>query len=385
MIITGYEFMDIPPFKDVYFTSILRDETGKKFSKSLGNSPDPFELFEEFGTDAVRYGTMLMAPQGLDVLFSKDRLEIGRNFMNKLWNACRFIQLNTPQDWENSSDFDLSLLNLYDKWILSRLSNVIEEYNSQLDRFHFNEAAKVLYEFTWNDFCDWYIEIAKISFNNDDDKSRKTSLNISVFCIKNLLRLLHPYSPFITEELWAHFKDDNSSDLIISKWPSRKPNFKNEKVEKDMSIVKEIITALRSIRSRMNVPKSKKSILIIKCKNSQKSFINLHEALIKNLSSVTEIQSGLDQKRPPQSCSAIVQGMELYLPLGGLVDLNQEVARMEKRIIEIERLIININKKLLNENFIKKAPEHIINHEKSNLNKLTIEIEKVSSNLEMIK
>ena len=196
---------------------------------------------------------------------------------------------------------------------------------------------------------------------------------------------MHPYSPFITEELWAHFKDDNSSDLIISKWPSRKPNFKNEKVEKDMSIVKEIITALRSIRSRMNVPKSKKSILIIKCKNSQKSFINLHEALIKNLSSVTEIQSGLDQKRPPQSCSAIVQGMELYLPLGGLVDLNQEVARMEKRIIEIERLIININKKLLNENFIKKAPEHIINHEKSNLNKLTIEIEKVSSNLEMIK
>ena len=385
MIITGYEFMDTPPFKDVYFTSILRDQTGKKFSKSLGNSPDPFELFEEFGTDAVRYGTMLMAPQGLDVLFSKDRLEVGRNFMNKLWNACRFIQLNTPPGWKNFSNFELPSLNLYDKWILSRLSNLIEEYNSQLDRFHFNEAAKILYEFTWNDFCDWYIEIAKMSFNSDDDTSTKTTLNISVFCIQNLLGLLHPYSPFITEELWAHFKNGNSSDLIVSKWPSRKPNLRNKKIEKDMSIVKEIITALRSIRSRMNIPKSKKSILIIKCQDNQKSFIDLHEDLIKKLSFVTEIQSGSDKKRPSQSCSAIVQGMELYLPLGGLVDLNQEIARMEKRKTEIERLITNVNKKLLNKNFIKKAPEHIINHEKSNLNKLTIEMEKVSSNLEIIK
>ena len=384
MIITGYEFMDAPPFKDVYFTSILRDETGKKFSKSLGNSPDPFELFEEFGTDAVRYGTMLMAPQGLDVLFSKSRLEIGRNFMNKLWNACRFIQLNTPSGWVNSNDFDLSSLNLYDKWILSRLSNLIKEYNSQLDRFHFNEAAKLLYEFTWNDFCDWYIEIAKISFKNDD-KQRKKSLNIAVFCIQNLLRLLHPYSPFITEELWAHFKDDDSSDLIISKWPSKKPHLRNEKVEKDMLVIKNIITTLRSLRSRMNVPKSKKSILIIKCTESQKLFVDLHEPLIKDLSYVTEIQSGMDRERPPQSCSAIVDGMELYLPLGELVDLNLEVARMEKRIKEIERLIIKINKKLLNKNFIERAPEHIVDHEKSNLNKLTIEMEKVSSNLEMIK
>ena len=155
--------MDEQPFKDVYFTSILRDDTGKKLSKSLGNSPDPLDLFDEYGTDAVRFGIMLMAPQGLDVLFSKDRLEIGRNFMNKLWNACRFIQLNLDDGWNLDAqlDHENTDLELPERWIISRLSNMIQDYNDQLERFHFNEAAKDLYEFTWNDFCDWYVEIAK--------------------------------------------------------------------------------------------------------------------------------------------------------------------------------------------------------------------------------
>ncbi len=384
MIITGYEFMDDPPFKDVYFTSILRDQTGKKFSKSLGNSPDPFELFEEFGTDAVRYGTMLMAPQGVDVLFSKDRLDIGRNFMNKLWNACRFIQINTPSNWRPSKDFDSKSLKLYDKWILSRLSILVEEYNAQLDRFRFNEAAKVLYDFTWSDFCDWYIEIAKMSFNSDDKMSRDISLNISIFCVQNLLRLLHPYAPFITEELWTHFKGENFFDIIISKWPDEKPSLRDKQAEKEMLVLKEIISSLRSIRSRMNIPKSKKSILVVRCRDDQTAFIEEHETLIKNLSSVTKIQTGKNQKRPSQSYSAIVSGMEFYLPLGGMVDLKKETARMEERITEIDRLILNINKKLNNKEFLKNAPERVINHEKSNLNKLTTELDKISSNLEMI-
>ena len=147
MIITGYEFLGDKPFSDVYFTSILRDESGKKLSKSLGNSPDPFDLFEEYGTDAVRFGVMLMAPQGLDVLFSKDRLEIGRNFMNKLWNACRFVDMNKPSGWNDKELIASQRLELADKWILNRLERAIKNYNNQIERFHFNESAKVLYDF----------------------------------------------------------------------------------------------------------------------------------------------------------------------------------------------------------------------------------------------
>ena len=218
MIITGFEFKAEAPFKDVYFTSILRDETGKKLSKSLGNSPDPFDLFDEFGTDAVRFGTMLMAPQGLDVLFSKERLEVGRNFMNKLWNACRFIQLNLGEEWDSEVHLDYKNTNLElpERWIISRLSNMIQDYNNQLDRFHFNEAAKDLYEFTWNDLCDWYLEIAKNRFYGEDESKADIARVVAIECIRTVLTLLHPYSPFITEELWSHFKPDGSSDLILS-------------------------------------------------------------------------------------------------------------------------------------------------------------------------
>ena len=186
MIITGYEFLSQKPFTDVYFTSILRDETGKKLSKSLGNSPDPFDLFDEYGTDAVRFGIMLMAPQGLDVLFSKERLEIGRNFMNKLWNACRFISMNKPDDWSEEYSPKPEELKLPDKWILSRLNQAIEKYNHQLERFHFNEAAKVLYDYIWNDFCDWYIEIAKTRFYSEDTKSKLMTYNV---CILSLIHI----------------------------------------------------------------------------------------------------------------------------------------------------------------------------------------------------
>jgi valyl-tRNA synthetase len=383
MIMTGYEFMDELPFKDVYFTSILRDESGRKLSKSLGNSPNPFDLFDEFGTDAVRFGTMLMAPQGLDVLFSKDRLEIGRNFMNKLWNACRFVQMNIPENWDNEIDLDSKNLELPEKWILSRLSKTIDDYNRQLDRFHFNEAAKVLYEFTWSDFCDWYVEIAKTRFYGDDESKTDIARSVALKCIRTVLALLHPYSPFITEELWDHFKQTGSSDLIIAPWPKSESS-QNESAESDMTLLKEIITSLRSIRARMNVPPSKFSDLVVRCDKEQQLFLKSHVDLLKQLSRIGELSAGESIEKPSQSATAVVGGMEMYIPLGGLVDLDQEKARMEKRISEINRLVTGINGKLSNENFINRAPENVIEKEKSNLEKLTNEFEKVTANLEML-
>ena len=384
MIMTGYEFMDDLPFKDVYFTSILRDETGRKLSKSLGNSPDPFDLFDEYGTDAVRFGIMLMAPQGLDVLFSKDRLEIGRNFMNKLWNACRFIQMNIPENWNNELDIDSAELDLSDKWILSRLSKTIDDYNRQLDRFHFNEAAKVLYEFTWNDFCDWYVEIAKTKFYGNDEGKADITRTVSLKCIRTVLALLHPYSPFITEDLWSHFKAANALDLIVDQWPERDFKSLNDNAEKEMVLLQEVVTAIRSIRSRMNVPPSKFSDLVVRCDDDQAFFLENHGELLKSLAQIGEMTLGESIEKPGQSATAVVGGMEMYILLEGLVDLNQEKLRMGKRIGEINRLITGINGKLSNENFINRAPEHVVAKERTNLDRLTEELEKVTANLEML-
>jgi len=383
MIMTGYEFMDELPFKDVYFTSILRDETGQKLSKSLGNSPDPFDLFDEFGTDAVRFGIMLMAPQGSDVLFSKDRLEIGRNFMNKLWNACRFVQMNIPKNWDEEVNLDEQDLNLPEQWILSRLSKTIDDYNRQLDRFYFNEAAKVLYDFTWNDFCDWYVEIAKTQFYGDDESKADIARTISLKCIRVVLAMLHPYSPFITEELWSKFKKSEASDLIITPWPEKETN-QNKDVEKEMALLQEVVTAIRSIRSRMNVPPSKYSDLVVRCDDVQASFLEIHGDLLKSLARIGEMTLGASIEKPGQSATVVVGGMEIYILLGGLVDLDQEKERMGKRINEINRLITGINGKLSNDNFVKRAPEQVVVKERSNLKKLTEEFDKVTANLEML-
>ena len=192
MIMAGIEFLDEIPFKDVYFTSILRDKDGKKFSKSLGNSPDPFTLFEEYGTDAVRFATMLMSPQGLDVLFSNDRLEIGRNFMNKLWNASRFVHMNLDGLNNENDKLDISQLEEPERWILNRLDETAVEVNKLLNKFKFNEAAKLIYEFTWNDYCDWYIEIAKTRFYGSDNKKKELAQKVAVKTLKGILILLHP-------------------------------------------------------------------------------------------------------------------------------------------------------------------------------------------------
>ena len=384
MIITGYEFLDQKPFTDVYFTSILRDEMGKKLSKSLGNSPDPFDLFEEYGTDAVRFGIMLMAPQGLDVLFSKERLEIGRNFMNKLWNACRFISMNKPDDWDQEYSSDQKELRLPDKWIISRLNRAIKNYNKQIDRFHFNEAAKVLYDYIWNDFCDWYIEIAKTRFYSEDKNSKLITYDICIASIRKILPLLHPYTPFITEELWSFFKSERSDDLIISPWTTEDKDLINKEIDSKMMMLQDIISAVRAIRSRMNIPPSKKIELNIKSNENQTKFIDQNNELIIALARLDSYSAGSSVQKPSKSAAAVIHGMELYIPLGGLVDLDKERAQLNKRKTKIELLLSDIKNKLSNENFVSRAPEDIVKREQDKMIDLKDELEKIDSNLNML-
>lgn len=384
MIMSGYEFLNDIPFKDVYFTSILRDETGKKFSKSLGNSPDPFDLFKEYGTDATRFGTMLMAPQGLDVLFSNSRLEIGRNFMNKLWNASRFVHMNLERGEAPKIDMESAELDLPERWILSQLNQTAIRVNHQLDRFHFNEAAKAIYEFTWGDFCDWYIEIAKTRFYGDDPHKADVSRVVAVHVIKGILTLLHPYSPFITEEIWSYFRNDADSDLIVSPWLNGNESQADTEADTSMGLLKEMVTAVRTIRSRMNVPPGKKADLVIRNVNGHQSNIESFDDIIKTLGRINKITVGTNLEKPDQSATAVVQKMELFVPLKGLIDLDQEIARLSKRLDELKGHLAGVEKKLANENFVNRAPQNVVAHEKQNLQDMTAEFDLVKANLDML-
>jgi valyl-tRNA synthetase len=384
MIMSGYEFLDDIPFKDVYFTSILRDETGKKFSKSLGNSPDPFDLFKEYGTDATRFGTMLMAPQGLDVLFSNSRLEVGRNFMNKLWNASRFVQMNLEEGKVPNININDIELDLPERWILSQLNKTAIKVNRQLDRFHFNEAAKAIYEFTWSNFCDWYVEIAKTRFYGDNIEKANISRAVAVHVIQGILRLLHPYAPFITEELWAHFRGKDDLDLIISPWLNGDSSFEDDTADKSMNLLKEIVTAIRTIRSRMNVPPGKKADLVIRNVNGHQSKIESFDEIIKTLGRIEAITIGQNLKKPEQSATAVVQKMELFVPLKGLIDLDKENDRLSKRLNELEGHLQGIEKKLSNDNFVNRAPENVVEYEKKKMQDMTAEYELVKANLDML-
>ena len=382
MIMSGFEFMGDLPFKDVYFTSILRDETGKKFSKSLGNSPDPFTLFDEYGTDGVRFGIMLMAPQGSDVLFSSKGLEVGRNFINKLWNASRFVLMNIEDDI--SDELLENNLKLPELWILNRLQIAIERVNKHLENFNFNEAAKVIYEFTWSDYCDWYIEIAKTSFNKKNESYTNTVKIISKYVLRNIIILLHPYAPFVTEEIWSKIKKQGDSDLIIASWPSVDKKWINKSSDHEMEILKNLISSVRTIRSQMNVPPNKLCNMVVQCNTKQKSILNSYSLIIESLAKIDNIEMTEDAKKPSQSATAIVDNMEIFIPLDGIIDFDIEKDRLQKRINELKMHLVNVKKKLENKDFLNRAPENVILHEKEKKENMILELDKITKNLEMI-
>ncbi len=384
MIMAGYEFMGKPPFKDVYFTSILRDERGRKFSKSLGNSPDPFELFNRYGTDAVRMGIMLMAPQGLDVLFSTNRLEIGRNFMNKLWNAARFVIMNLDGAETSPAELDYEKLDLPERWILHCLNRTIGRVDDQLKRFHFNEAAKVIYEFTWSDYCDWYVEIAKIRFQGSDPEKARQARFVAVEVLKSILALLHPYAPFITEDLWQHFKATGEPDLIVAPWPVQQEPWEAPAALAPMETLQGVITGIRTIRSQMNVPPARKGEVVIKVAGDHSQLIREYLEIIQSLTRIQDITIDPEATKPPHSAVAVTGGMEIYMPLEGLIDLALEQRRLKKRFDEVMGYIQGIERKLANENFLTRAPQQVIEREREKLQTLSTELEKVQSNLEML-
>jgi valyl-tRNA synthetase len=387
MIMAGMEFLEEIPFKNVYFTGIIRDIRGRKMSKSLGNSPDPIDLIEYYGADALRFGIMLIAPQGQDILFSEERLEVGRNFMNKVWNASRFILLNLDSEDLLEKKFVVEDINLEiaDKWILNRYTNTIHKVNKNLQRYRFDEVARIIYDFVWSDFCDWYVEIIKDRFYRGTKEEKESALRIAIYVLKNTLKLLHPYAPFITEEIYQKLKSSKEPDIIVSSWPRAESKYEDAKVEEEFSIIQEIITGLRTARSEINIPPSTQVNLIVKGTDNQKpvSLVKTAEveSYIKNLAKISEISISENAEKPYPSATVIIRGVEFFIPLEGIVDIDAEKRRLQKEINRIESLLKSTRDKLKNQNFISKAPKEIVEKEKEKERHNKERLEKLKSNI----
>ncbi len=385
MIMAGLYVKNEVPFSNVYFTGIIRDEKGRKMSKSLGNSPDPLDLFEKYGADAVRVSVLLIAPQGLDILYSEERLEQGRNFMNKLWNSARFVLMNLPDGLPQAFDsLSQDSLDDSDRWILSKLNRVIAEVDHAYTEYRLNEAIKKVYEFTWGDFCDWYIEFAKTRFYGTDVSDSETAQIVSVHVIREILKLLHPYCPFITEELWNCFKWESETLLISTAWPASDPQLINEETEKDIQLLMEVITAVRNMRSTLNVSPGKVANLIVRGNAALCASLNQHSGYLNRLAKLENIEMGADLEKPAQSATAVVQGLELFLPLSGLIDVSTEIGRLEKQIVDMEGRLNAVSRKLDNENFVSRAPEKVVSHERKKQEGYQSDLHKLRQNLEAL-
>jgi len=383
MIMAGLYFKNEIPFKNVYFNGIIRDSDGRKMSKSLGNSPDPLDLIDSYGSDALRVGLLLIAPQGSDILFSDDKIEHGRNFMNKLWNSARFILINVNDIKHELPDYEQ--LHLTDKWIISKMHTSMQKIDQQYESYKLNEVIKTIYDFVYNYFCDWYIEFTKTRFYGDNEQDKKIAEAVSIYVLKNILKMLHPFTPYITEEIWGYLNVKDESYIINSKMPSANKTLINKNIEDEMNIITGAIGAIRNIKASLNIPPSKTIDLYVRGPELESTTIEKNINLLNRLAKIDHIKTGANIKKPNQSATAIMKNIELFIPLKGLIDLNEEIARLEKQIEDMNGRLNAINRKLDNQNFIDRAPQQVIDHEKNKKADYELQLKKIEDNLKSLK
>ena len=372
MIMAGYEWKGDLPFRNVYFTGIIRDKKGRKMSKSLGNSPDPLELISKYGADALRFGTMRSAPLGQDVLFDEKDVELGRNFCNKLWNACRFRQM---QGGATEDEIRPELLTSDDRWILLRLGQAIDEVTAAFQAYRFTDATATLYRFFWSEYCDWYIESCKAVFFGEDQERKKNVLAVVDFVMGNMLRLFHPFIPFITEELWHGLgfsndmpHDQGGSTIMTARWPKRlDKNFielygLDDSIDRLIDAKHELVTQGRNLRAVYNIPFNKKVIYYL---NPSGQLDELEVAVIKVLLNAESISNCNDVPKGTPRISSVLG--DLYLPLEGLIDFEAEKSRLTKEVNKIEKEIEKVQVKLENTNFTERAPIEVLDEQRARL------------------
>ncbi|MBU2491931.1 MAG: valine--tRNA ligase [Bacteroidetes bacterium] len=381
MIMAGMKFMNDIPFKDVYLTSIVRDAQGRKMSKSLGNSPDPLDVIDKYGADALRFTIIYISPLGQDVLFDTDKCEIGRNFANKIWNAARFLLMNA-QDLDLQEELKNKHMNFADDWIISRFQNSIKEIHNALDNFEVNQASKIMYSFVWNDFCDWYIELIKNQIYSDDKEVKSAVLTRALYLFEEMLKMIHPIMPFLSEEIWQMLDERGEGETIMTaEYPRFDESLINKTAEDEIEFVQNVVTAIRNIRGEMNIPPSKQINVFIKTKSLSSNQVKY----ISSLAKVNELKADENLVKPKASASSVVKGADIFVPLEGLIDLNIERNRLEKEIARLEGSLAGVDKKLSNESFVNKAPANVIENEKTKKADWESSIEKLKAILEDLK
>jgi len=362
MIFQSVEFTDQKPFRDVLLHGLIRDEEGRKMSKSLGNGIDPMEVIEKYGADALRFTLVTGTTPGQDLRFQWTKVEANWNFANKIWNASRFLMMNL----DDYTVDDLSLggkQSVADRWILSRLNTTVRMVTKHLDDYDFGEAGRKLYGFIWDDFCDWYIEMAKIVLYGDREEEKMTTKSVLVHVLDHVLRLLHPFMPFVTEEIWQHLPHVDNS-IMLANWPEAEE--KLEIATDDMQLLQNIIKSVRNLRAEKGVAPSKPIALMIKpASEKERMILETNYSYIEHFCNPERLTLSLSISAPEQSVTMVVTGAELYFPLSGLIDIEEErhrlQAELEKWTSEVER----VQKKLSNQRFIAKAPDKVVEAERA--------------------
>ena len=365
MIFQSLEFTGKAPFRNVLLHGLIRDEQGRKMSKSLGNGIDPMDVIEKYGTDALRWFLVTGSTPGQDIRFSYKKMDAAWNFINKIWNASRYVIMNLG-DMQNAPKLPAKdKWDLADRWILSRLNATIKQVTDQFESFDFGEACRCLYNFIWNDFCDWYIEMTKEKLNNGTEAEKADTKNILGYVLDQTLKLMHPIMPFVTEALWQDMPHEGKS-IMIADYPVVHDEFADEKSEEQMKRLIELITAVRNIRNEANAPMSKPVDLLIKTDDQAAADMLLANAdYIKRFCHPADLQIATDTQAPKLAMSGIVTGAEVYIPMAELVDLKEEQARMEKEIAKLEKEVQRSEKKLGNEKFVNNAPEAVVAEERA--------------------
>ncbi|TYO73323.1 valine--tRNA ligase [Rossellomorea marisflavi] len=364
MIFQGLEFTNERPFKDVLIHGLVRDADGRKMSKSLGNGVDPMDVIEKYGADALRYFLSTGSSPGQDLRFSFEKVESVWNFANKIWNASRFALMN--MDGMTYDEIDLSgEKSVADKWILTRLNETIETVTRLADKYEFGEVGRILYNFIWDDFCDWYIEMAKLPLSGEDEAAKKTTRSILAYVLDNTMRLLHPFMPFITEEIWQNLPHEGES-ITVAAWPEVDSSLTDDAAAEEMKLLVDIIRAVRNIRAEVNTPMSKQIKLMLKAKDEETlAVLQKNAAYIERFCNPESLELSTDASAPEKAMTAVVTGVELFLPLAGLINIDEEIARLEKELDKWTKEVSRVQGKLSNERFVSKAPQKVVDEEKA--------------------
>ena len=381
MIFSGLEHMKRIPFKDVLIHGLVRDSQGRKMSKSLGNGIDPTEIISKYGADTLRFSLINGVAAGSDMRFSDEKIEGARNFMNKVWNASRFVLLNA--EGKEISDIKDCKLSSADKWIMSKLNKTVKDVTINMEKFEMGVALANLYDFVWNDFCDWYIELTKPVLYGEDEKKRNDTVSVLVYVLGEIVKLLHPFIPFVTEKIYKSIPNANGP-LMLADFPRYSTKFNYASSVKEIEPIKEIIKTIRNIKAKLGAAPSKKVTLFVKTEN--KKVIKNGAIYIEKLAGVSGIEFIEDKAvLTEKAVSQVIDGFELFVPLGELVDFEQELKRLEGELNSVQSEIARASGKLSNNGFLEKAPKNLVDSERAKLNKYLDMREKIMAQIKDLK